>query len=167
MKGLPKIIRNGVSFALLDNRTGYFKFMSNATQYSDFVARFAQLQLYKRRGMDTKTAINRIKDEFINYSRPNSKLVEWGNQVGLIMFSKYYIRIQRFLHAALSETPVRTAAGIAGIGALDAAGIDIADPYDSSLMSKNPLGMLKDPWELAGTALTPGLLTAYKDISGR
>jgi hypothetical protein len=34
-------------------------------------------------------------------------------------------------------------------------------------MSKNPLGMLKDPWELAGTALTPGLLTAYKDISGR
>ena len=84
MKGLPKMIRNGVSFALLDNRTGYFKFMSNATQYSDFVARFAQLQLYKRRGMNLKKALNKVKDEFIFYARPNSKLVEWANQVGLL-----------------------------------------------------------------------------------
>ena len=84
------------------------------------------------------------------------------------MFSKYYIRIQRFLHAALSDTPVSTAAGIAGIATLDTVtGVVIADPYDSSLLSRSPLGMIKDAWDVFVTAMTPGLVTAYANVSGR
>jgi hypothetical protein len=157
LKGYPSFIRNGTSMLFLDNRTGYFKFMNRSTQYSDFIARYAQYNLSKRKGMGHREAVDLARSAFVNYAAPNSPLIEWANQMGIVMFTKYFTRIQRFIGESVREHPVRVAVGLLTLGAV-APGVPT--PWDASVLDKDIFSVVQNPINTLGNVLTPGLLHA-------
>lgn len=162
LQNVPMVVRNGMSLLMLDKRSRYFKVVTQAIQYSDFVARYAQYQIYKRKGMGGTEAINKVRDAFINYYAPNSKLVDWMNQMGLLMFTKYYTRIQRFIAGSITESPLKVFTGLMTLNFLWP---EAPNPWESGILTSGPLGRLGDPIDHFLTALTPGTLSVADNIS--
>lgn len=139
---LPKMIRSGTSLLFLDKNTKYYKFMYQATQFSDFAGRYAQHHLNLRKGMDKQKSINMVKDAFINYNRLESPLVDKLNRMGFLMFTKYYIRIYRFIVNSFTENPLKVMVGLLTLNMLWPQG---ANPWESGAISHGISNLFKNP----------------------
>lgn len=103
-----------------------------------------------------------LKNRFINYAQPNGRYEEWANKAGILMFTKYFKRIQREIFAISGDHPVRAA-----IGALIATtGLDTVqgqsfilkgDGFDGSFGLSN-LMPLHSPIDVALTVINPPLI---------
>jgi len=92
--------------------------MSRAAQLSDFVARYTLYQhitTRKDNPLSEADAIQEASDFFINYDIPMHRSVQYLDDTGLIMFTKYFLRIQRILVKVLKEQPLR----VLSLGLLD------------------------------------------------
>jgi len=90
--------------------TVQYKVLSQGTQISDFVARYTlyqHLTTRKRNRMGHDDAIQRASDMFVNYDLPSHRMMQWLNDMGLVRFTKYYLRIQRPLMMLFQEHPAR------------------------------------------------------------
>jgi hypothetical protein len=109
------------------------------------VARYAlyrHLTERKKNPLSKAEAIEKVVKRFVNYDVPTHRLIQWGNDMGLIWFSKYYLRIQAALWEMMKEEPARmlSLATTQGI-------VDFWNIYDSlatpgTLMNRfhNPIG---------------------------
>jgi hypothetical protein len=50
-----------------------------------------------RNPMTHDAAIQAASDAFINYDIPSHRKLQWANDMGLVMFTKYLIRIQKVI----------------------------------------------------------------------
>ncbi|MBS7351042.1 MAG: hypothetical protein KIG95_12990, partial [Comamonas sp.] len=50
-----------------------------------------------------------VKDNYINYTLPNTAFEEWANRVGLLMFTKYLKRVQPIIRNSFMQHPLKTA----------------------------------------------------------
>lgn len=157
----PKIVRDGVDMLYITGNTRPFKLMSAATQYSDFVARYAQYHLMVKKGVDKNSAIKTVRDAYINYNKPNSRFVEWSNQMGFIMFTKYFVRIQKAIKEHASTHPLKVVAAILGqelvIG-------DVDDITDQSLLQKDLGVLFYNPIDQLIRAATPSGIEAISSV---
>ena len=90
--------------------------MHKATQLSDFMARYALYQHTTTRKKDTLSkadALQLAADSFINYDVPLPKGMQYLDHMGLIMFTKYFMRIQRVLVKLAMDKPGRVLAMVA------------------------------------------------------
>ena len=85
--------------------TKLHNFMMNATQQSDFVFKYAVYQQEMRRGKTKEEAIRRARDFFIDYDIPTSQGMQFLNDIGIFMFSKFALRIQRVVATLARENP--------------------------------------------------------------
>ena len=67
------------------------------TQLSDFVAKYALYKSEMRAGAKHEDAVQTASDTFINYDIPTSPALQYANDMGLVMFTKFAIRIQHVL----------------------------------------------------------------------
>lgn len=90
--------------------TATYKFLSQSTQLSDLVARYA---LYEHATTRTKDPLSKAdalrlaEDSFVNYDLPSHRTLQYLNDVGLVMFTKYYLRIQKVIMRLVKEHPAR------------------------------------------------------------
>lgn len=152
LQGYPEFVKNGVNLLYLNERTKLFKMMNSATQYSDFVARYAQYHLMTRKGVAKEEAIKTVRDAFINYNKPNSRMIEWMNQMGFIMFTKYFTRIQKVLKATGKKHPMKVLMAILGQEYLLG---DVEDVYDQSIVTKDLSNLFYNPLDTLLRAITP------------
>jgi len=162
LKKLPFIVQNGLSFVMFDRKSTYFKAMSQATQYSDFVGRYTLYKINRKKGLSHESAIERSRDAFVNYGIPNSKKLDWFERMGAVLFTKYFVNIQRFVTASFKESPLRV---IGGLLALNFLWADAPNPWESTLLTDGPLDRLGNPFDILGTASTPGLVSVYDSMS--
>ena len=95
-------------------------FFKIATQQSDFVARFAMHQHnMKRKKMSKKESFAHVKKLFVAYDTMTHGNLQWGNDVGLLMFSKYVLRIQGQIINLVINHPARVASLLLSAGYLD------------------------------------------------
>jgi hypothetical protein len=90
--------------------TGMYQFLSRTTQLSDFVARytlFQHLTTRKRNPLSREEAIQRASDSFVNYDIPMQRQLQYLDDMGLMMFTKYFLRIQRVLFRLVKEHPLQ------------------------------------------------------------
>ena len=90
--------------------TDLYKALSQATQYSDFMSRYTLYQHLTGKAknpMGKDEALKRISDSFINYDLPSERNMQYLNDMGIFMFTKYYLRIQRVLMQTFKEHPAR------------------------------------------------------------
>ena len=99
-------IQTGLDTMFITQNTTGYKILSKATQYSDFVARYA-VYTYKTevKKEDPQEAFDMVLKTYINYETPSNKWLEYLNSTGFVMFSKYPMRILQVLHATLTRSP--------------------------------------------------------------
>jgi len=128
-----------------------------ATQYSDLVARYVMyMDKVGRQGKSHDKAINDIMEAFINYDIPQSRELQYLNDMGLLMFTKFWFRIQRMIFRYWAKQPATMMAIEASQRLL---GEDVADITDSALNPLDAWGKLKlNPMEHVDDAFELSLL---------
>ena len=98
--------------------TAAYQSMLRAVQVSDFVGRYA---LYKHmteeQGKTKDEAYEYIQEMFIDYNIPVNRIIQWANSMGLILFTKYWIRVQKANFGLAKNKPSRVLAHL-GLGAI-------------------------------------------------
>ena len=151
----PKLLRDAIKVGTMQHDTKIYKFMRDATQLSDFAARHVlhehnkrtKIAAYKAKHKKSpnkgeietikRESIDMVIDVFINYDLPTHKSIQYANDMGLIMFTKFFIRTQKVLLHIAKEHPESVIAKMAIEGAF---GINPEDIYDSAMT----------PWEVGG-----------------
>ena len=103
-------VKAAAKVAYISHDTALYKGLNRATQLSDFVARYTLYHHVTTRAvnpMSKEEAVRYASDAFVNYDIPSHRSVQYLNDMGIVMFTKYYIRIQKVLMRMFRENPAR------------------------------------------------------------
>ncbi|UYF10881.1 ribonuclease E [Vibrio phage 12VC501] len=154
---IPNSVKDVFKEALVMQGSNLYDFLSEAAQFSDFGARYVLFQhMTKNKGIDKTEAAGQVMDIFIDYDLPTHKGIQYLNDLGLLMFSKYLVRVQRIIAKTFLENPARALS----IMLLQNFFGDIPDIMDSTMIIEtNPLTRLANPVESFINA-APDIITA-------
>lgn len=162
---VPKQVKEGAATVYMSPGTTLHNMLSHATQYSDFVARYTLYQhlTTKKNGAKSKQeAMKIISDSFVNYDVPSGQMMQYMNDMGLLMFTKYYLRIQRVIMNNFREHPARAMMLLT----LDAYMQGMQSIVDSSMWTRlgNPLewGALQYPGSLDELGTIQAMTAIFK-----
>jgi hypothetical protein len=74
-------------------------------QFSDFAARYSNHKYNMGKGMSFEDSINDIMTTFINYDIPQTKAMQYLNDMGVLSFTKYMMRVQQVILKTFAERP--------------------------------------------------------------
>ena len=151
---IPAVVKDIGSALYMTSNTSTYGFLRDATQMSDFIARYTLHKHNMEKGMDFEDSIDLIMDDFINYEEPTHKTIQWLNDMGLLMFTKFYIRIQKVILRQMRDKPlnVLTLWGIEDFIDKDLSTID-----DTLVSPRNTMNRAYSPITNLQTAITPAL----------
>lgn len=151
---IPKSIKSLVRVLYFGEGTFISTFMTQLTQYSDFVARATEYQLqmekaperyeiYTFNGKNYKRETKAYKDyehkvmvdvlnTFINYDKPQSSIEQYANDMGIIQYTKFAKRIQGVVTKTISKNPMGAIMFLITQGML----VDTEDILEQNLVSK-------------------------------
>lgn len=147
--------------------TPIYDFIYTMTQYSDFVSRLTDYRIgmanmRKNKAIADNPAlasryrellIQQIRDDYINYDIPQSKLMNYVNAMGITFFTKYFFRIQRVIRRIATRRPLMTFAMFAG-----KAHFDLPDNiFNQAVTSKDYSVIPRGPLENIEEAVKPQL----------
>lgn len=162
---LNPTVKQVAAFVYMAPGTPLHTAMSQATQYSDFVARYTLYQHLisdKKAPKSKQEALKRISDSFVNYDVPSHRHMQYLNDMGLLMFTKYYLRIQKVIMQMFREHPARAIMMVT----LDSYLSGMQTIVDSSMWGRlgNPLewGALQYPGTLDELATIKGMMNLFK-----
>lgn len=160
----PKVVNVAKGILMTEDSTPY-KVMSFSTQISDFLARYTLYEHMTNREvkpMSHNEAVQFASDAFINYDIPTHRMMQYANDSGLMMFTKYYIRIQKMIGKIFKDNPGRAMALIAAEHFLG----DQPTVLDSSMLVRfgNPmnLGALDFPGSLDDIATVRAITSPFR-----
>lgn len=118
MDAIPEFAKTTAKVIFMAHETQLYQFMNEATQLSDFAARYV-LHEYntKTKKMDPETSHREIMDTFIDYDLPTHPVIQAANDLGLVMFTKFAMRIQKVIIKMLRENTANVFMFM-GLGAL-------------------------------------------------
>lgn len=104
---VPKPIKTVAKHVFMSHDTPAYKFMRDSTQLSDFVARYTLHEHNKANGMKVRESVEQIIRVFVNYDVATHKGIQYANDMGFVMFTKFAIRIQRVIYETTKAKPGR------------------------------------------------------------
>ena len=129
---VPKTITQVVGMAYLTQDTKVGKAMIHATQISDFLFRYA---MYKHKTEQQNWTHDKawelIMKTFVNYDQAMNRNIQYLNDIGLVMFVRYWMRIQSVIWQLGKKEPLNFGLFLAAESMLD---IDSPDVSDSSIL---------------------------------
>lgn len=138
----PKV-KEAAKFVYMTRDGKLYKALHQATQISDFVARYVMYQhriSREQNPLSKAAAIQEAADAFVNYDMAMHRNIQFMDDMGFMMFTKYYLRMQKVLLKMGRENPARVLALAAADGYLNLGSIVL----DSSALAKignNPFGV--------------------------
>ena len=145
--------REAYRYAYMSDDTAVFKALMATTQFSDFASRYAKYEyMTKFEGIEQSVAMEQIMTDFVNYETPTNVYLQFANDYGLQMFTKYGFRILRVLASLLEGRPLN-ALGFLALNDVLAAGI--ASPFDATPFANgsSPLSVIAAATEPSGIKL--------------
>lgn len=134
-------VKNAGRFMYMTHDTTVYQFLSKATQYSDFVARYAMYKHLTERAkvkMSKADAIHEASEAFVMYDVPLPKTIQYLDEMNVLPFIKYSLSIQRVLAKMFKDKPL---AALNMVLMADVLG-NLPVPTDSSYINRfgsNPL----------------------------
>jgi len=128
LKGLPVSPMKVVKNTIITEDTEIASMLRDATQYSDFVARYALIKHRESEGVDRKTAIEEALDTFVDYDVNTNPYVQYSNDIGLFMYTKFLFRIQKVIMRVFRDNPTQALSILIGELAIG----DVPDIADSN-----------------------------------
>jgi hypothetical protein len=107
---LNPVVKTAARNIYMARDTWMYQTLSRTTQLSDFVARYALYQHLTTRGnepLSHEEAVQDASETFVNYDIPMHRSLQYTDDMGITMFSKYFLRVQRVLLKATKEQPAR------------------------------------------------------------
>jgi hypothetical protein len=146
---IPGRIKNAGKTVLMTHDTAFYKLLNRSTVFSDFTSRailYEHLTTRRHAPMSKEEAIRVARKTFVNYDIPTNKALQWSNDVGLLWFTKYYLRIQAVILQLVRDNPIRA---LALIGANNL--YSFSDILDSNFLSKSPVNLGAGALEFPGS----------------
>ena len=104
--------------------------MRDITQYSDFIARYTLIKYRTQmEKVDRTKAVEEAIDTFIDYDMQTNPMIQYGNDMGLMQYTKFLFRIQKVLLREFEKKPATLLASEIAQAAL----VDVPTIADSSL----------------------------------
>ena len=119
---LPGPVKSVGKQALMTHDTSLYKFMAQTTQLSDFVARYTlynHLMNRRKNPMTADEAALKASEAFVNYDVPMPRMLQYFDDMGFVMFMKYFLSIQRVLWDTIKDNPFQSGLTMATFGLLD------------------------------------------------
>ena len=135
---VPSSLKTAAKYAVISKDTSAYKFAEKATQYGDFVAKCILYNHLINKGIDEKTAINRIGEEFIDYDRLPGRTRNFLENWGFVWFMSYKIRTMKIALSILRENPLT--ALLAGV-------IPFTDSFDTPLTANAVSSFFTGSWD--------------------
>ena len=127
--GVPGTAKAIASNVMMLEGSEAFQLALKGTQYSDFVSRYIKFSYDTQvKKVPKDKAMYDALDAFIWYDEPQNAMMQYANDAGFFMFSKFLFRIQRVIGKMFLERPASTIASVglqATIHDLD----DISDQF--------------------------------------
>lgn len=184
LEKMPEIVKDGAQWLYVTDKTKLFQMMQMMTAKSDFVARYAQYNMAMKRNVRlqekklgrplSKTEISKLekdilresRDTFINYNSPDSPFLQYLNDMGFVLFSKYAIRIQRVLINLIQGHPIRAGLALLGQEVMGATfGVDPDDAFEKSVFLRGTdMLYTPDTMNMFSSVFTPHLYNMYKSL---
>lgn len=120
--GVPKGVKTVAKNVLLTHDSLGYKLLNKATIMSDFGARYVlhqHLTSRRRNPMSREESLRTARAAFIHYDVPTHQKLQYLNDMGIVPFTKYYLRIQAPLVHAVRSNPGRALAMLFGGSYLD------------------------------------------------
>lgn len=111
----PSVVGAGRVLYMTHDTTLY-KFLHKSTQYSDFVGRYALYRhetTRKRNPLSKEQALFNASESFVNYDIPLPRLLQYLDDHGLMMFTKFFLSIQRVIVRLMTEKPLEVISTVA------------------------------------------------------
>ena len=147
--GLPNWMQVlGRNLTLMQN-SGSYQFLRNAAQMSDFAAKFVmveKLTKQKKNPMPMQEAIRQASDLFIDYDLPTGVFTQYLNDIGVLMFTKYLIRVQKHILMTARKKPIQSLLMLFGTSSFGTE----SSIFDSLIGVTDPFSRLTTPVELLG-----------------
>lgn len=138
---LPESVRNAGRYALITRDTALFQGLQKSVQYGDFIAKAVLYDdLTKRQKMPKAQALARITEEFVNYDRLPGRFRSYLENMGLLWFYNFKIRISKVAVSTIRNNPVHALVAMA-LPTPDFLGT-VGLPFQDSLVSKAAEGTL-------------------------
>jgi hypothetical protein len=155
---IPNLVKDVGDILFMTHNTRMYKFLRNATQISDFAARYVMHEHNMKNGMKEMDSVTKVVETFVNYDLPTHKGLQYLNDMGFILFTKYLLRTQKVILQTLQERP----ASVLSLMTFQyMTGLDIPDITDVSLIT-NPDALLfrvNDPVDSLFGVAQPHLVT--------
>lgn len=104
---LPESVRNAGRYALVTRDTALFQGLQKAVQYGDFIGKAVLFEdLTQRKKLSQSEALGRITEEFVNYDRLPGRFRAYMENMGLLWFYNYKIRISKVALSTIRNNPV-------------------------------------------------------------
>ena len=156
---LPASAVTAARWAVIDKGTAPHKFLSDAAQFSDFAAKYAlykHLTEHARDRLSHTEALQRASDAFVNYDIPATATRQYLDDMGITMFTKYRIRIQRAMFYLMDKRPASVMAHMAITGQFTAApdameplfARNLGNPFTPSVLQGSSILNIPMPWNL-------------------
>lgn len=161
----PKV-KTAAKFMYMSRDTALYKALYRGTQLSDFTARYTLYQHLINRAekpMSKADAMHEASEAFVNYDVPMHRNLQYLDDMGFFMFSKYFIRMQRVLLKMGRENPARALAMAAADGYLNLGPIVLDSSFIHHL-GNNPIssGALQFPGALDELATVKAAMALIK-----
>lgn len=104
---LPKGIRDVGRYGLVTQDTALFQGMRKAMEYGDFLAKAIHYDhLVQEKKVPSKDAIAKISEEYVNYDRLSGRMRTYMENIGLLWFWNFKVRITKIAIATIRENPL-------------------------------------------------------------
>ncbi len=141
---IPSGAKSILEWAYLMKSNSLFSGLMTFMQASDFGARYSRYYYLIENGVDPKDAEKQVLDNQINYNWGNADVVQWLNDNGFAMFTKFLERIQRVIKKTTLDKPfnVLAAALMGGMILEDSPLGDFATPDTIGRRFFTPLDLI-------------------------
>lgn len=139
---LPKAVVKAGKTVLMAHDTTLYMGLSRITQLSDFVARYTLYQHNINKKVDPMSkedAMQESSEAFVNYDIPMPKGFQFMDDMGFMMFTKYFFSIQRQLLKLANDNPARVLMTVA-LGNFMDLGPTVLEGSFLTRLDNNPLG---------------------------
>ena len=104
---LPAGLKTTAKYGYIARDTALFQGLQKAVQYGDFMAKAVLYDdLTQRKGLTKEQALARITEEFVNYDRLPGRDRGYLENMGMLWFYNYKIRISKIALSTIRNNPL-------------------------------------------------------------
>jgi hypothetical protein len=107
---LPTGLQKAGRTLFMTTDTEGFKMLNNAVKLTDFTGRYILYHHLVSQGVNKEAAISEVMDKFLNFDLPTHRMISMLNDAGLLLFTKYQLRVLKHIKNAVLEHPFSTLA---------------------------------------------------------